>query len=74
MASLDETEKWAAVVGCLQYFCRPENLWESNEKYFPKATRGLEPISYREALLSSLLYAIVYIFTQSAECTGIDCK
>jgi hypothetical protein len=34
----------------------------------------LEPISYRGALLSTLLHAIVYVFTQSAECTGTDCK
>jgi hypothetical protein len=29
---------------------------------FPKATRGLEPISYRGALLSTLLHATVYVF------------
>jgi hypothetical protein len=29
---------------------------------FPKATRGLEPISYRGALLSTLLHATVYLF------------
>jgi hypothetical protein len=29
---------------------------------FPKATRGFEPISYREALLSTLLHATVYVF------------
>jgi hypothetical protein len=29
---------------------------------FPKATRGFEPISYRGALLSSLLHATVYAF------------
>jgi hypothetical protein len=28
---------------------------------FPKATRGLEPISYRRALLSTLLHATVYV-------------
>jgi hypothetical protein len=28
----------------------------------PKATRGLEPISYKEALLSTLLHATVYMF------------
>jgi hypothetical protein len=32
------------------------------------------PISYRRVLLSPLLYATVYIFTQFAECTCIDCK
>jgi hypothetical protein len=50
----------------------------------PKATRGLEPISYRGALLSTLLHTIsyrgallstllhatVYVYTQFAECTG----
>jgi hypothetical protein len=43
---------------------------------FPKATRGLEPtsISYREALLSTLLHATVYVYAQFAECTGTDCK
>jgi hypothetical protein len=41
---------------------------------FPNATRGLEPISYRGVLLSTLLHAIVYVFTQFAKCTGTDCK
>jgi hypothetical protein len=44
---------------------------------FPKATRGLEPISYRRAILSTLLHATVYIFfffTKFAECTSTDCK
>jgi hypothetical protein len=39
---------------------------------FPKATRGLEPISYRGTLLSTLLHAIVYVFTQFAECTSTN--
>jgi hypothetical protein len=34
--------------------------------YNPKATRGHEPISYRGALLSARLHAIVYVFTQFA--------
>jgi hypothetical protein len=34
----------------------------------------LHPISYRGALLSALLRATVYVFTQFAECTGTDCK
>jgi hypothetical protein len=42
--------------------------------YFPKATRDLEPISYTGALLSTRLHAIVYVYTQSAECTSTDCK
>jgi hypothetical protein len=29
---------------------------------FPKATKGLESISYRGALLSTLLHATVYVF------------
>jgi hypothetical protein len=29
---------------------------------FLKATRGLEPISYRGVLLSTLLHATVYVF------------
>jgi hypothetical protein len=29
---------------------------------FQKATRGLEPISYRGVLVSTLLHAIVYMF------------
>jgi hypothetical protein len=29
---------------------------------FPKATRGLEPISYRGVLVSTLLHATVYVF------------
>jgi hypothetical protein len=37
---------------------------------FPKATRGVEPISYRGALLSTLLHATVYAFTQFAECAS----
>jgi hypothetical protein len=28
----------------------------------PKATRGLEPISYRGVLVSTLLHATVYVF------------
>jgi hypothetical protein len=38
------------------------------------ATRGLEPISYRGALLSTLLHATVYVYTQFAECTSTDWK
>jgi hypothetical protein len=41
---------------------------------FPKAIRGLDPISYRGGLLSTLLHAIVYVFTQFAECTSRNCK
>jgi hypothetical protein len=41
---------------------------------FPKATRGFERISYRGALLSTLLHATVFVFTQFAECTSTDCK
>jgi hypothetical protein len=41
---------------------------------FPKATRGFEPISYRGALLSTLLHATVHVFIQFAECTSTDCK
>jgi hypothetical protein len=29
---------------------------------FPKAARGLEPISYRGVLVSTLLHATVYVF------------
>jgi hypothetical protein len=32
------------------------------EVLFPKATTDLEPISYRAALLSTLLHATVYMF------------
>jgi hypothetical protein len=39
---------------------------------FPKATRGLEPISYRGALLSTLLHATVYDYTQFADCADTD--
>jgi hypothetical protein len=39
-----------------------------------EATTGIEPISSRGALLSILLHAIVYVFTQFAECTSTDCK
>jgi hypothetical protein len=38
----------------------------------PKGTRDFEPISYREAPLSTLLHATVYVYTQFAECTGTD--
>jgi ribosomal protein L32E len=31
-------------------------------KLFPKATRGLEPISYRGVLVSTLLHANEYVF------------
>jgi hypothetical protein len=34
---------------------------------FPRATRGLEPISYRGALLNTFLHATVYVYTQFAE-------
>jgi hypothetical protein len=40
----------------------------------PKATRSFEPNSYKGALLSTLLHATVYVYTQFAECTGTDCK
>jgi hypothetical protein len=40
----------------------------------PKATTGNEPISCRGALMSTLLHANVYVFTQFAECTCTDCK
>jgi hypothetical protein len=33
--------------------------------FIPKATRGFEPISYRGALLSTLLHATVYMFLHS---------
>jgi hypothetical protein len=45
----------------------------SSSSSFPKATRGLEPISYREALLSTLLRAIAEAFAQFAEYTGTGC-
>jgi hypothetical protein len=41
---------------------------------FPKATRGLELVSYRGALPSILLHATVYVVTQFAECPGTDCR
>jgi hypothetical protein len=40
----------------------------------PKATRGLEPISYTGVQVSTLLHAIAYVFTQFAEWTSTDCK
>jgi hypothetical protein len=40
---------------------------------FPQATTGLIPIIYRRALLNTLLHAVVYIFTQVAECTLVSC-
>jgi hypothetical protein len=42
--------------------------------WVPKATRGFEPISCRGAILSTLLLATVYVFTQFVECTVTDCK
>jgi hypothetical protein len=42
-------------------------------RIIPKATRGLEPINYRGALLSTLLHVTVYVFTQFVECAGTDC-
>jgi hypothetical protein len=30
--------------------------------FFPKATRGFEPISYRGVRVSTLLHVIVYVF------------
>jgi hypothetical protein len=43
---------------------------------FRNVTPGLEPICYREVQLrvSTLLHAIIDVFTQSAECTGSECK
>jgi hypothetical protein len=41
---------------------------------FPKATRGLERNSYREALLITLLHAFEYVFKQFAEYTSTDWK
>jgi hypothetical protein len=38
---------------------------------FPKATGGLEPISYRGVLLSTLLHAIVYVLVQIANKMGL---
>jgi hypothetical protein len=43
------------------------------QKIILVVTRGLEPISYRGALLSTLLHATVYVITQFAECTGTYC-
>jgi hypothetical protein len=40
-------------------------VWYSFLLVFPKSTRSLEPISYR-ALLSTLLHATVYVYTQFA--------
>jgi hypothetical protein len=34
----------------------------------------LHAITYRGALLSTLLHATVYVYTQFAECTGTDWK
>jgi hypothetical protein len=39
-------------------------------QYFPKATRGLEQ---KEALLSTLLHATAYVYTQFVECPNTDC-
>jgi hypothetical protein len=39
-----------------------------------KAKTGLEPITWREALLSTPLHAIIFAITQFAECTDTDCK
>jgi hypothetical protein len=39
-----------------------------------ETTKGLEPISYRGALLSTLLHATVYVFTEFVDCTSTDCK
>jgi hypothetical protein len=38
---------------------------KSHGYLFPKATRGFEPISYRGALLSTLLHATVHMFIHS---------
>jgi hypothetical protein len=40
------------------------------DNLFPEARRGLERIGYRGALLSALLRATVYVFTQFAKYTG----
>jgi hypothetical protein len=51
----------------------PSGCWKGSvlpSASFPKATRGLVPISYRGALLSTLLHATVYVYTQFAECTS----
>jgi hypothetical protein len=55
---------------------------------FPRITTGFEIVSYRGALLSTLLHVIsyrgallntllrvtVYVFTEFSECTGTACK
>lgn len=40
----------------------------------PKATTGLLSISYRVAILSTILYATVEVSIQFAVFTGTDCK
>jgi hypothetical protein len=34
--------------------------------------KNLEPTSYRAALMSTLLHATVYVYTQFAECTIVE--
>jgi hypothetical protein len=53
----------------------PRGIWVPTQHSlfsYLLATGDPEPISYGGVLLSSLLHATVYVFTQFAECTG--CK
>jgi hypothetical protein len=54
--------------------CHDTLIFQKNLAAFPNVTSGLEPISYTGVLLSTLLHATVYVFTQFAECAGTDCK
>jgi hypothetical protein len=47
-----------------QVITRAENTVSGHKAtlyFFPKATRGLEPVSYRGVVLSARLLAIVYV-------------
>jgi hypothetical protein len=54
------------------------NFYQTSCRHTPQDnaiyTTGLEPIGYRVALLSTLLHATVYVYTQFAEYTSKDCK
>jgi hypothetical protein len=62
---------WTSVTGLIKIALTKIYL---SIKYTPQATTGLVPISYRRALLSTLLHVTVYIFTQFSESVCTGCK
>jgi hypothetical protein len=47
---------------------------QTKKRLYSSSKYTLVPYIYRGALLSTLLHAIVYVFTQFVACTSTDCK